>query len=140
MRRLSCLLSALLVSCGGTPAAVETPAATGAVTSAAAILTPVPLPTPPPVCEQFTVLPLAIADVVAITPLGNLNPSGHVFPTSHIYFNTPRATAGTDPTRPIPILSPGSMTVSRVTTQEYKSATPAYTDYKLNFTVCQPIT
>jgi hypothetical protein len=81
-----------------------------------------------------------MADVVAITPLGNLNPSGHVFPTNHIYFYTPRATSGTDPTRPIPVLSPGAITISRVTTQEFKSATPVYTDYKLNFTVCQPIT
>lgn len=139
MRLLSCVLAAVLASCGGTPATNETPSASPAVTSAVTTLTPVPRPTPPPTCDQLTVLPLALADIVAITPLGNLNPSGHVFPTNHIYFNTPRAATGTD-TRPVPVASPGALTVSRVTAQEYRSATPVYSDYKLNFLVCQPIT
>ncbi len=133
------LLTAILASCGGTPAANETPAATPIVTSPAATLTPAPLPTPPPTCDQLTVLPLALSDIVAITPLGNLNPSGHVFPTNHVYFYTPRAATGTD-ARPVPVTSPGALSVSRVTTQEYRSATPIYTDYKLDFSICQPIT
>jgi len=131
------VLAAVIASCGGTPAAVDT--ATGAP-SAAPTLTPAALPTPPPVCDPFTVLPLVMTDVIAITPLGNLSPSGHVFPANHIYFYTQRATTGTDPTRPVPVVSPGAMTITRVTTQEFKSATPVYSDYKLNFSVCEPVT
>ncbi len=45
---------------------------------------PGPPPPPPQQTIQFTVLPMALADLENVAPIGNLNPPGHTFPSDHI--------------------------------------------------------
>lgn len=87
----------------------------------------------------FAVSPIASSDFVGLVPLGNLNPPGHVFPTDHIYFYTRYNTPDDSNSgrAEVPVLSPGDVRITSLTSNEHLSADPAYTDYNIFFSPCR---
>src|SRR5256885_7426578 len=79
----------------------------------------------------FTQLPHALADVQSLTPLGHVAPPGHTFPTDHMYFYLHGGGA-------VPLVSPGDLTVTRVSSTEY-STTPPSTDYAVFLRPCREV-
>ncbi len=89
-----------------------------------------------PACDggpYFTSVPIDTQYLRSSIPLGNLNPSGHTFPTDHIYFNF------TDDAQDIPVYAPGDVTVTTISSSENLWANPPFTDYSINFRVCEDI-
>ncbi len=79
----------------------------------------------------FTALPHALADLRSVSPLGHLAPSPHTFPTDHVYFGF-NGIAGS-----VPLVSPGDLTVVHVSSTEYLSAEPPYSDFAITLRPCQ---
>jgi hypothetical protein len=84
----------------------------------------------------MTVSPVSYSDLLGWVPLGNLNPPGHLFPTDHqyLYINNPE---NQSTVRPVPVVSPGNITVSRVHRTHY-SPTNTY-DYAIEFALCDEV-
>ena len=100
---------------------------------------------PIPECQAdaplFEVSPLRLSDIQGINPLGNLNPPGHTFPSQHLYFYIRREDPTDDRSSPVrvPVFAPGHMWITSVSTSEYLSASPPFTDYSLYFSPCNQV-
>lgn len=89
--------------------------------------------------DFYTVSPLNSEDFTKIKPLGNLHPSGHTFPTDHIYFDITESTPNEGRKDLVTVYSPGDIVITSVSSSEHTSATPVYTDYFLDYWVCEDV-
>ena len=90
----------------------------------------------------FSIAPLALDDVTSIFPLGNLNPTGHTFPTRHMYFHI-RTTDPSDPASPkaeVPLVAPGDLVITSISTSQNLTRDPPLTDYSVRFAACEEFT
>lgn len=89
--------------------------------------------------ELFTTSPVSFGDLEVVVPLGNLNPPGHIFPTDHIYMHVRSSNGVSNILEKFNVVSPGEVSITRISSSEHPSAHPPFTDYDLEFYPCKEI-
>lgn len=89
--------------------------------------------------EFFTMSPINLQDLESIIPLGSLNPPDHTLPTDHIYMNVKDSLEIPGAPMKAKVFSPGEIHITKITSSEYLSANPPFTDYNLEFYPCKEV-
>ncbi len=84
----------------------------------------------------LTVSPIALADIESVFPLGNINPPGHITPTDHMGL-TIRTEPGASAPVVVDLVSPGDLTITLLSAQEFVNA--GYADFGIGLQACDDI-